>query len=133
MSVSHDISTIQNIPYAFYFAVFSVQFAQSFQTLSCLPYALFCSFLRTMVSDSLIRFTHKLHSAFRLDRKTCERFSVLQVQQLHTADILSQYLHKLCSENGTLVCRVTGMRSRTPGVVTFEHKKTESSLLPYID
>ena len=65
--------------------------------------------------------------------------SVLQVQ-LHTADIPSEaYLlpipkeHKLCSlpkceENGTwfrLVCRVTGMRNRTPGVVTFEHKKTK--------
>ena len=78
MSVSHDITQFKT-SHTRSILLFSLQFAQSFQTLSCLPYAF--SFLRTvfsMVSDSLLRFIvfpHKLHSAFRLDRKTCEQRS----------------------------------------------------------
>ena len=86
MSVSHDIIMIDvKTSHTCSILLFSLQFAQSFQTLSCLPYAFYFAFLRTvfpMVSDSLIRFIvfpHKLHSAFRLDRKTCERSHVFRL------------------------------------------------------
>ena len=96
-----------------------------------------------MVSDFLIRFIYTNYTplfAWIGRRVNAHTSSVLQVQQLHTADIPSEaYLlpipkeHKLYSPRKwhVVVCRVTGMRSRTPGVVT--HKTVKSSLLPYID
>ena len=84
MSVSHDIIMIEynsKLPIRVLFCCFLCSLLNRFR-LSCLPYAFYFAFLRTvfpMVSDSLIVFPHKLHSAFRLDRKTCERSHVFRL------------------------------------------------------
>ena len=82
MSASHDIIMIEynsKLPIRVLFCCFLCTVCSIVSdSLMLAIRVLFCSFLRTVFSDSLIRFIvfpHKIHSAFRLDRKTCEQHS----------------------------------------------------------
>ena len=115
MSVSHDIIIIEHnpkLPIRVLFCCFLCTVCSIVSAYLMLAiHVVLCSFRRTVfsiVSDSLIRFHTNLYTPLFawIGRRvnSIHTSSVLKVQQLHTADILSEaYLlpipkeHKLCS------------------------------------